>query len=66
MSSKAKTFGPRYGVKVKKRYSMVVSKMGKHVCPSCKKRTLKRVAKGIYVCSRCGYKMAGKAYYPGD
>lgn len=58
-------FGPRYGRKLRKIYSEVEKLQRKlHKCPSCNKISVKRLAKGIYVCKKCDHKFAGKAYYP--
>ncbi len=59
-------FGTRYGKGVKKRIVEIerVQKK-KHVCPQCLKPGMKRVASGIWLCRKCGLKMAGKAYEPG-
>jgi large subunit ribosomal protein L37Ae len=58
-------FGARYGKSVKDRYRDVsrISK-SRHKCPSCLKLGLKRTAPGIWLCCKCGHKMAGKAYKP--
>ncbi len=58
-------FGSRYGVGIRKRVLKVEEKQRqKHICPHCKKGQLKRQATGIYVCSKCGLKIAGGAYTP--
>jgi large subunit ribosomal protein L37Ae len=56
-------FGPRYGVTVRKRIADVeaVTK-GRHECPICHGVTLGRSATGIWVCRRCGAKMASSSY----
>ena len=60
-------YGPRYGLKLRKKLLEVESKQRKkHVCRFCKKKGVKRVAAGIWECSRCGNKFTGKAYFPGD
>lgn len=58
-------FGPRYGVRIRKRIADVekVSK-GRHECPQCKAVALGRVANGIWVCRHCGAKMASSSYAP--
>jgi len=58
-------YGPRYGTRTKK----VVRKIEKlqkqrHLCPSCKKKAVVRLAAGIWQCKRCGTKFAGGAYVP--
>ncbi|RLI98643.1 MAG: 50S ribosomal protein L37ae [Candidatus Aenigmatarchaeota archaeon] len=58
-------FGPRYGKSVKDRFREVHKASKKpHKCPNCLKPGFKRVASGIWVCNKCGHKMAGKAYKP--
>ena len=58
-------YGPRYGSTIKKEINKVLktSKI-KHVCPECQKKTLKRVIAGIWECTKCKAKIAGKAYTP--
>jgi large subunit ribosomal protein L37Ae len=58
-------YGPRYGSMIKKEVNKVLNaSKGKHICPACKKKKLKRVSAGIWTCSTCGAKIAGKAYTP--
>ncbi len=59
-----KRFGSRYGRKVKNRLSEIekLSKK-KQFCPQCRRESAKRVSLGIYVCSKCSTKFAGRAYY---
>lgn len=58
-------FGARYGKRIKDNYTFIMGKYKqKHTCPSCLSHNLKRVSKGIWYCSRCRYKMAGKAFSP--
>ncbi|MBR9678430.1 MAG: 50S ribosomal protein L37ae [Nanoarchaeota archaeon] len=58
-------FGARYGKKTKDKLIKIEKKQRmKHECPSCQKKTLKREASGIWLCTKCDYKMAGKAYTP--
>ena len=57
-------FGPRYGLKVRERLKSIEEKQRKkQECPFCKKKTLKRVASGIWECKKCGKKFASNAYY---
>jgi len=58
-------FGPRYGVTVRKRIADVeaVTK-GRHECPVCHGEALGRSATGIWICRRCGAKMASSSYMP--
>lgn len=58
-------FGPRYGLKVRKRLKAVEDRQKKkHPCPKCKKKSLKRIASGIYLCKKCEIKVTGGAYTP--
>jgi large subunit ribosomal protein L37Ae len=65
MANLAGSFGPRYGRKLRARYSSIEKQQRKlHKCPKCNKMAVKRVAKGIFNCTKCTIKFAGKAYYP--
>ena len=56
-------FGPRYGTRVKERIRQIESKVReRQICPNCKRKALKRVASGVWVCKKCGSKFAGGAY----
>lgn len=58
-------FGTRYGKGVKKKFLGIESGQKKRkICPKCMKASLKRVASGVWACSKCGYKAAGRAYSP--
>lgn len=55
-------FGAGYG-KVKERLIAVEKKQRtRQECPFCKGRA-KRQSKGIWLCSKCGKKFAGGAFY---
>ena len=58
-------YGPRYGATIKKEISKLenLSKI-RHTCPVCMKKTLKRENAGIWICTKCGAKFAGKAFVP--
>ena len=59
-----KRFGARYGLKPKRRVEEV-ERMYRHrfyKCPKCGSWSLKRKAAGIWVCKKCGFKVAGGAY----
>jgi len=58
-------FGPRYGRRVK----VVLKKIEKkqkdlYICPTCKRKSLKRSSVGIWICKKCKAKFAGGAYTP--
>ena len=58
-------FGTRYGKGVKKKFLGIENaQKKKHVCPKCMKPSLKRIASGVWMCGKCGYKAAGRAYAP--
>ncbi|MEK6900575.1 MAG: 50S ribosomal protein L37ae [Nanoarchaeota archaeon] len=58
-----KRFGPRYGASLKKKFALIeIQQRAKHKCPSCNKTSVKRLATGIWQCSKCNLKFAGKAY----
>lgn len=58
-------FGARYGLKLRKRVASVegVSRQ-KQRCPYCLRYTVKKLSYGIYECSKCDSKFAGRAYVP--
>ena len=63
--SMAAKFGPRYGVKARKRYLDVATRASnKYVCPSCNYKRVKRISTGIWECRHCGFTYAGGAYQP--
>jgi len=64
MLKKSRSFGPRVGKKLRDRFDLAAPERS-YDCPACLKRTLRREAAGIWVCTKCGNKMAGKAYRPG-
>ncbi len=56
-------FGPRYGRKVRAQIAEIERlQRTRQPCPACLKLGLKRLAKGIWSCPKCGLKFAGKAY----
>jgi large subunit ribosomal protein L37Ae len=58
-------YGPRYGVKIRKRLAEVEGgKILKRPCPRCNHVAVKRTDTGIWVCRRCDYKYAAGAYTP--
>ena len=58
-------FGPRYGVKIRRRVSTLEAKQRKkHNCPKCQYKSVKRVSTGIWNCRHCGHTFTGGAYLP--
>jgi large subunit ribosomal protein L37Ae len=58
-------FGPRYGVKLRRRIGALENRQKKkHVCPECQYTAVKRISTGIWACRHCGYKFTGGAYLP--
>jgi len=61
----AARFGPRYGTRTKKILLQIERlQKQKQECPFCERKSLKRVAAGIWKCKKCGKKFAGAAYFP--
>jgi large subunit ribosomal protein L37Ae len=59
-------FGARYGLKVRRKVTEIEAiQKQKHKCPKCFKFTLKRMAAGIWYCTACDTKFAGRAFEPG-
>ncbi len=58
-------FGVRYGVGIRKTLLKVEEKQKtKQKCPKCGFVRVKRKAKGIFLCKKCGYTFSGGAYLP--
>ncbi len=58
-------FGPRYGTRAKKIVAAIEKRQRqKQACPYCERKTLKRIAAGIWYCKKCKVKFAGGAYFP--
>jgi len=58
-------FGARYGSTVRKRVEKIEQKKkARYTCPNCRKKALEWEAVGIWVCRKCGFKMAGAAFEP--
>jgi len=56
-------FGSRYGKKIRENYEKVARlQKQKYVCPVCGRKAVRRVAAGIWECTKCGTKFAGGAY----
>ncbi len=62
----AARFGARYGRKIRLQVARIEMqyKNRKIKCPYCKYDKVKRVAYGIWYCSKCGKTFAGGAYSP--
>ena len=57
-------FGVGYGIKVRKRLNKIEEKQRKkQTCPFCRKLGVKRIAKGIWKCPKCGKKFAAGTFY---
>ena len=58
-------FGSRYGRRIREEYSKIAKKQReKYKCPYCGRKSVRRVAAGIWECKKCGAKFAGGAYEP--
>src|SRR5207302_8734133 len=58
-------FSARYGTVTRRQYDEIVTGLrGKHECPRCMFRTVKRWSVGVWHCRKCGFKFAGGAYMP--
>ena len=58
-----KGLGARYGIKLRKKYSLIHEVLkSKRKCPECGSTKFGRQAVGIWVCKKCGLKIAGYAY----
>jgi len=58
-----KRFGARYGRKPKAKFAQIEAEQrSKHKCPYCHKQSVKRLAMGIWQCSKCNNKFTAKAY----
>jgi large subunit ribosomal protein L37Ae len=55
--------GPRYGIRIRRRVVEIDRVRSRaSACPRCSTVTLRRVASGIFQCSRCGTRFASNAY----
>lgn len=58
-------FGARYGRKVKVILKEIEKKQNtKYTCPYCGKKSISRIAAGIWKCKKCDTKFTGGAYSP--
>lgn len=58
-------FGAKYGQSIRK----LITEMGEkkkrtYICPVCKRKSLVRESSGVWICTKCGIKIAGDAYTP--
>lgn len=57
--------GAKYGSTLRKKFVSIYFLLHrKRRCPSCRSKGFRRIAVGIWACSRCGFKQAGNAYEP--
>ncbi|HKS59531.1 MAG TPA: 50S ribosomal protein L37ae [Thermoplasmata archaeon] len=55
--------GPRYGVRIRRRViDLDRAREPRAACPKCSTVTVRRVASGVFECSRCGNRFASQAY----
>ncbi len=55
--------GPRYGIRIRHRVVEIDRvRSAPSTCPRCATVTVRRVASGIFECSRCGTRYASNAY----
>lgn len=55
--------GAKYGLTLRRRYLAAWNRLKKkRVCPKCGSPKFRRLVIGIWMCERCGYKVAGDAY----
>lgn len=58
-------YGVRYGRKTKEIVKQIEKKQKqKHECPCCRKKSVIRIAAGVWQCRKCNTKFAGGAYEP--
>ena len=56
-------FNVRGGRKLRKSYNKIKkAKVSKYMCPTCSKKSVKRITIGMWECVSCGSKYAGGAY----
>jgi large subunit ribosomal protein L37Ae len=56
-------FGSRYGRTTRERLASIeATYKGKHSCPHCAYKNVKRVAAGIWQCGKCNAKFTSRAY----
>ena len=58
-----KRFGARYGRRIRHKFSKIEAEQRKgHKCPYCHEPRVKRIASGIWNCTKCNTKFTGRAY----
>ncbi len=58
-------FGPRYGMRTRRKWLEVDKRQrALHECPVCNRKSVKRIASGIWMCNKCSAKFTGGAYSP--
>ncbi len=61
--SSTKRFGPRYGRLLREKVAEIeAGHRGRHKCPYCSKKSVKRLAVGIWFCRSCKSKFTGRSY----
>ncbi|MBW2998418.1 50S ribosomal protein L37ae [Candidatus Woesearchaeota archaeon] len=59
----AKGFGARYGRKIRSKLGKFLNLKNKDKkCPYCSAMRVKRIASGIWTCTKCESKFTGRAY----
>ncbi len=62
-NSAGKTFGTRYGKRLREKHGDIVKEQRKrHVCPYCKYTQVRRRSAGIWECAKCSAVFTGRAY----
>lgn len=58
-----KRFGSRYGSTVRRKFGEIeLLRRAKYTCPYCRAKRIKRLAAGIWFCTKCKSKFTGMAY----
>jgi len=63
MGKSTNRLGVRYGRTIRNKLEKIERKQKTlYTCPDCNKKSVKRTAVGIWECTKCDAKFAGKAY----